>query len=141
MQLAEQHIIRRDDKRFAALDQACFYAKNIYNAANYELRQTLFAERRRLSYTEQEKHFKQKDLLPDQQLPMKVVQHVLKGLHHDGTALPPHKPRTRYALRSSKPVRSCHTTKTRAGAAQPSSSLSRPSARKHYGKEPLYFQD
>jgi putative transposase len=83
MQLVEQHIIRREDKRFAVLDRACFAAKNIYNAANYALRQTLFAEHRRMSYAEQEKHFKQKDLLPDQDLPMKVVQHVLKGLHHD----------------------------------------------------------
>jgi putative transposase len=83
MQLVEQHIIRRDDKRFVVLDRACFYAKNIYNAANYELRQTFFAQRRRVSYAEQEKHFKQKDLLPDQDLPMKVVQHVLKGLHRD----------------------------------------------------------
>ncbi len=83
VQLVEQHIVRREDKRFAALDRACFHAKNIYNAANYELRQTLFTEQRRMGYQEQEKHFKQKDLLADQALPMKVVQHVLKGLHHD----------------------------------------------------------
>ena len=49
MQLVEQHIIRRDDKRFAVLDRACFHAKNLYNAANYELRQTLFAEHRRMT--------------------------------------------------------------------------------------------
>ncbi len=83
MQLVEQHIIRRDDERFVVIDQACFHAKNIYNAANYELRQTYFAESRRISYVEQEKHFKQKDLLPDQVLPMKVVQQVLRGLHQD----------------------------------------------------------
>src|SRR5438270_9767659 len=83
MQLVEQHLIRRDDARFAVLDEACFHAKNIYNAANYELRQTLFVGKGRLTYTEQEKHFKQKDLLPDQVLPMKVVQQVLKGLHQD----------------------------------------------------------
>src|SRR5262245_9647121 len=86
MQLVEQHIIRREDERFPVLDRACFHAKNLYNAANYELRQTLFAERRRMSYEEQEKHFKRRDLLPDQVLPMKVVQHVLKGLHHDWTS-------------------------------------------------------
>ena len=34
----EQHIILRDDERFAVLDQACFYGKNIYNAANYQRR-------------------------------------------------------------------------------------------------------
>jgi putative transposase len=83
MQLVEQHIIRREDKRFGVLDRACFHAKNIYNAANYELRQTLFAEGRRIRYAEQEKHFKKHDLLPDQDLPMKVVQQVLMGVHHD----------------------------------------------------------
>src|SRR5258708_17073361 len=83
MQLVEQHIVRREDKHFAVLDRACFHAKNIYNAANYELRQILFAQHRRMSYMEQEKHFKRGDLLPDQALPMKVVQHVLKGLHRD----------------------------------------------------------
>src|SRR5712691_9941588 len=83
MQLVEQHIIRREDKRFAVFDRACFHAKNIYNAANYELRQTLFAQGRRMVYGEQEKHFKQKDLRPDQEVPMKVVQHVLRGLHQD----------------------------------------------------------
>lgn len=83
MQLVEQHLIRREDKRYSVIDRACFHAKNIYNAANYELRQTLFAQGRRMSYAEQEKHFKKRDLLPDQELPMKVVQQVLMGLHHD----------------------------------------------------------
>ncbi len=83
MQLVERHIIRRDDSRFGVLDQACFHAKNIYNAATYELRQTLFATGKRLVYVEQEKHFKQKDLRPDQRLPLKVVQQVLKNVHND----------------------------------------------------------
>src|SRR5713226_1609561 len=83
LQLVEQHLIRREDKRFAILDRACFHAKNIYNAANYELRLTLFAEGRRMIYAEQEKHFKKRHLLPDQDLPMKVVQQVLIGVHHD----------------------------------------------------------
>ena len=83
LQLVERHIIRRDDSRFAVFDQACFHAKNIYNAATYVLRQTLFATGKRLVYIEQEKHFKHKDLLPDQVLPLKVVQQVLKNVHND----------------------------------------------------------
>ena len=83
LHLVERHIIRCDDPRFAALDEACFHAKNVYNAANYELRQTYFTDQRRISYAAQEKHFKQADLLPDQRLPAKVVQQVLLNVHHD----------------------------------------------------------
>ena len=42
MQLAEQHIIDRQDKRFAVIDPACFASKNLYNAALYILRQSFF---------------------------------------------------------------------------------------------------
>lgn len=40
MQLVEQHIIERDDSRFAAIDTA-FASKNLYNAALYEIRPIL----------------------------------------------------------------------------------------------------
>src|ERR1044071_2302992 len=79
----EQHIIRRDDPRFAVLDQACFFGKNIYNAANYQRRQQFIHHRQCMTYEAQEKGFKKRHLLPDQQLPMKVVQQVLKLLHND----------------------------------------------------------
>lgn len=36
--LVERHQIKASDPRFAALDQYCFLAKNLYNAANYECR-------------------------------------------------------------------------------------------------------
>ena len=39
MQLVEQHVIKRADRRYAAIDRAAFASKNLYNAANYELRQ------------------------------------------------------------------------------------------------------
>lgn len=39
MQLTEQHIIERDDPRFAVVDAAAFQSKNLYNAALYEMRQ------------------------------------------------------------------------------------------------------
>jgi putative transposase len=83
IQLVEKHIIRREDDRFALLDKAAFAAKNIYNAANYQLRQAFFFEKRRLSYNQQEKGFKKHHLLPDQQLPTKIVQQVLMQLHRD----------------------------------------------------------
>lgn len=40
MQLVEQHHIRKSDPRFAAIDQAAFASKNLYNVANYVVRQS-----------------------------------------------------------------------------------------------------
>src|SRR5579859_840789 len=83
MQLSEQHIIRRSDPRWLAIDQAAWFSKNIYNAANYRLRQVYIKERRYIPYLALEKQFKKRDLLADQQLPLKVVQQVLRQLDHD----------------------------------------------------------
>ena len=83
IQLVEQHIIRKDDPRWQAIDVASFAAKNIYNAANYKLRQAFIFEGRFMPYAELDTFFKQADLLPDQQLPSKVVQHVLRQVEQD----------------------------------------------------------
>ena len=50
MQLVEQHVISRSDPRFAAIDAAAFAAKNLYNAANYLVRQAFILEHRYLDY-------------------------------------------------------------------------------------------
>ncbi|HEY1389178.1 MAG TPA: transposase [Ktedonobacterales bacterium] len=50
MQLVEQHIIKRKDPRFAVIDAAAFKAKNLYNAANYLVRQSFIFEGRYLGY-------------------------------------------------------------------------------------------
>ena len=50
MQLVEQHIIKRADPRFAPIDTAAFAAKNLYNAANYLVRQAFIFEHRYLGY-------------------------------------------------------------------------------------------
>lgn len=44
MQLVEQHVIRKADPRFAAIDAAAFASKNLYNAANYVVRQSFIYE-------------------------------------------------------------------------------------------------
>ncbi len=41
MQPVEQHIINERDPRYAVIDAAAFASKNLYNTANYELRQAL----------------------------------------------------------------------------------------------------
>ena len=38
MQLVEQHVIRKGDGRYEAIEQAAFASKNLYNAANYLIR-------------------------------------------------------------------------------------------------------
>jgi putative transposase len=83
MQLVEQPIIGRENAHWAAIDQAAFFSKNIYNAANFRLRQSYSRQGRYIPYTELDKQFKQPDLLRDQQVPCKVVQQVLRPLDSD----------------------------------------------------------
>ncbi len=40
MQLVEQHIINKQHDLFAEVDQLAFASKNLYNYANYVIRQT-----------------------------------------------------------------------------------------------------
>ncbi len=39
MRLVEQNLIRKSDSRCAAIDRAAFAPKNLYNQANYQIRQ------------------------------------------------------------------------------------------------------
>jgi len=39
VQLVEQHIIKETDPRFEAIDKGAFASKNLYNYANYIVRQ------------------------------------------------------------------------------------------------------
>lgn len=45
MQLVEQHVIKKTDPRYAIIDAAAFASKNLYNAANYEMRQAFIIPR------------------------------------------------------------------------------------------------
>jgi len=83
MQLAERHIIDRNHQYWETIDASAWASKNIYNAANYLVRQTFIQDGGYLNYNAIEKRFKQSDLLPDQQLPLKVVQQVLKQVDQD----------------------------------------------------------
>ncbi|MBN2304993.1 MAG: transposase [Anaerolineae bacterium] len=84
MQLAEQHVIDRHDARWAAIDHASFLAKNLYNTANYVVRQEYFFHHHYLPYTEMDKLMKRD---PDYcALPRKVSQWVLKQVHHNWQA-------------------------------------------------------
>ena len=50
MQLVEQHIIGKNDPRFELIDSAAFLSKNLYNAANYAVRQVFIFEQRYISF-------------------------------------------------------------------------------------------
>jgi IS605 OrfB family transposase len=81
MQLVEQHVIDRNDPRYAAIDAAAFASKNLYNAALYLVRQSFIGEHRYLNYHEVQKRMQSHEAY--KALPAKVSQHVLMQLHHD----------------------------------------------------------
>src|SRR5712691_11790043 len=84
MQLVEQHIIDKRDPRYAVIDAAAFASKNLYNTANYELRQAFIHEGRFISYNHLNKLMQPHDAY--KALPAKVAQWVLKGLVNNWTA-------------------------------------------------------
>jgi putative transposase len=78
MQLVEQHMICKSDSRYAIIDAAAFASKNLYNAANYEMRQTFIFQGRYLSYEDMDKRMKSHEAY--KALPAKVAQQVLRLL-------------------------------------------------------------
>ncbi len=81
MQLVEQHVINRNDPRYAIIDEAAFKSKNLYNAGNYEVRQSYIHTGVYLNYNEVQKRMQLHEAY--KALPAKVSQQVLMQLHHD----------------------------------------------------------
>ena len=78
MQLVEQHVIRKTDPRFVAIDAAAFASKNLYNAANYIVRQSFIHAGIYLGYAEV--YHRIKDHEAYGALPRKVSNDVLRLL-------------------------------------------------------------
>ncbi len=78
MQLVEQHVISKHDPRYGVIDGAAFASKNLYNAANYEMRQAFIHQGIYLSYEEMDKRMQPHEAY--QALPAKVSQQVLRQL-------------------------------------------------------------
>jgi putative transposase len=77
MQLVEQHRIDHHDARFAAIDEATFASKNLYNAALYLKRQAyIFENHRIIGYKDLDKLMQ--PTTEYRTLPAKVAQWVLK---------------------------------------------------------------
>lgn len=78
MQLVEQHVIKANSPFWQEIDRAAFAAKNLYNLANYTIRQALFAHDNILNYYDV--YGLLKGAAAYKALPAKVAQQVLKGL-------------------------------------------------------------
>src|SRR6266568_1863507 len=78
MQLVEQHIINKADSRYVSIDAAAFASKNLYNLANYHVRQAFIFQGKCLSYAEVYHLVKHTDAY--QALPRKVSNDVLRLL-------------------------------------------------------------
>ena len=84
MQLVEQHVIARSDSRYAAIDEAAFKSKNLYNAALYEIRQSFIHEGKYLNYNEIQRRMQSHEAYTA--LPAKVSQQILMLLDKNWTS-------------------------------------------------------
>ena len=78
MQLVERQIIHPSHPHYNEIDQAAFASKNLYNFANYTIRQHFFTTGGVYGYGELYTLLKDSDAY--KQLPRKVSQQVLRGL-------------------------------------------------------------
>ena len=78
VQIVEQHIIKETDPRFEVIDKAAFASNNLYNYANYIVRQEFINNDKYLNYAAIYHLVKDSDAY--KALPRKVSQSVLKQL-------------------------------------------------------------
>lgn len=78
MHLVEQHMIDNNDARYAAIDRAAFASKNLYNLANYHMRQSFIHKYVYLNYARVYHLIKSHEAY--QALPRKVSNDVLRLL-------------------------------------------------------------
>src|SRR5712691_11860603 len=79
MRLVEQHIMEKSDPRYSLLDDAAFASKNLWNLANYSVRQSFIFDHKYLNNTEIYHLVKSSDAY--KALPAKVSNQVLIQLH------------------------------------------------------------
>ncbi|MEG5036979.1 transposase [Microcoleus sp. AT3-D2] len=78
MQLTERHIIKSTEHRFAQIDELAFKSKNLYNAANYVIRQNFVYGWKYVNYNEMNRLMKSHEAY--KALPAKVSQQILMVL-------------------------------------------------------------
>ena len=78
MQQVERHIVKKNNPIWQQIDQLCFLSKNLYNYANYLIRQSFIFDQTYLGFNKVYHLVKNQ---PDYQaLPRKVSQQVLRIL-------------------------------------------------------------
>lgn len=75
MRLVERHIIKNTHKHYQEIDQLCFLSKNLYNIANYLIRQSFFKTGIILNYDQTQKLLQTE--FDYKNLPAKVSQQIL----------------------------------------------------------------
>ncbi|MEG5036362.1 transposase [Microcoleus sp. AT3-D2] len=78
MQLTQRHIIKSTEHRFAQIDELAFKSKNLYNAANYVIRQSFIYGWGYVNYNEMNRLMKSHEAY--KALPAKVSQQILMVL-------------------------------------------------------------
>lgn len=78
MQLTEKHIIKSTDHKFLEIDALAFKSKNLYNAANYTIRQSYTFGWGYINYNQMDKLMKSHEAY--KALPAKVSQQILMVL-------------------------------------------------------------
>lgn len=84
MQLVERHLVKKDHPHFAVIDAAAFASKNLYNQANYQIRQAFIHEGKYLPYAQIFHQVKHLDCY--KALPAKVANSILILLHKNWVA-------------------------------------------------------
>src|SRR5215471_11958533 len=84
MQPFQRHLVRKDQPEHAVIDAAAFASKNLYNQANYQIRQAFIHEGKYLPYAEIFHRIKHMDCY--QALPAKVANSILILLHNNWIA-------------------------------------------------------
>lgn len=84
MQLVERHLVKKDHATWAIIDAAACASKNLYNQANYQIRQAFIHEGKYLPYAEIFHRIKHMDCY--KALPAKVANSLLILLHKNWVA-------------------------------------------------------
>lgn len=81
MRLVERHVIKTTHPHYLEIDRGCFASKNLYNYANYIIRQEFIHNKQYLNYNTIQKMVQ--DSEPYCALPRKVSQQILMVLHRN----------------------------------------------------------
>src|SRR6516162_8322208 len=84
MQPFQRHLVRKDHPQYASIDAAAFASKNLYNQANYQIRQAFIHEDTYLPYAAIFHLVKHMDCY--QALPAKVANSILILVHKNWIA-------------------------------------------------------